>query len=647
MNANEIRKKFLDFWEKRGHAIIPSASLVPEGDITTLFTGSGMQPLIKYLLGEAHPKGVRLANSQKSFRAEDIDEVGDNRHTTFFEMLGNWSLGDYFKEEQLSWFFEFLTDEVGLDPQKLYVTVFAGDPGNNVPRDDESVAIWKRLFQEKGIEAKDVELITEERGGELGMQSGRIFYYQNKNWWSRAGAPASMPPHEPGGPDSEVFYEFTDVPHDSKFGKFCHPNCDCGRFMEIGNSVFMEYVKKEDGTFEKLAQQNVDFGGGLERIAAASRDDPDMFNIDLLRPLMEVLHFTDTNRRHKRIIVDHTRASAFLLADGVRPSNKGAGYILRRLMRRIFTYESIYKLLPHLSNAIIRNIVNIYKEFYPEVLGEQEIILAEFKKERETFTRAFKRGLDELKKRYPGPQAQEVVRGKPSNPFVVNQHVGKEAADIHQTYGLPVEIIREYLRYNFYGFDEKEFSEEVEESFRKHQEISRAGAERKFGGHGLILDTGELKAANEDELKMVTRLHTATHLLNAALRKVLGDTVEQNGSDINALRTRFDFNFPRKLTDEEIKRVEELVNYAIQKDFPMTIETMPLEDAKRTGALYMQRSKYPDPVKVYTAGNFEEIFSKELCGGPHVTHTGEIGHFKIVKEESSSAGVRRIRATVS
>src|SRR3989344_2874749 len=310
MNASEIRQKFLKFFEERGHVIISSSFLVPEGDNTTLFTGSGMQPLIKYLLGESHPAGRRLVNSQKSFRAEDIDEVGDNRHTTFFEMLGNWSLGDYFKEEQLPWLFDFLTNGVGLDPQKLYVTVFAGDEENNIPRDDESVGIWQRLFKEKGIEASAVELVSEERGGEMGMQNGRIFYYGvKKNWWSRAGIPAVMPPREPGGPDSEVFYEFTNIPHDTKYGAYCHPNCNCGRFMEIGNSVFMEYKKNEDGTFSKLTQRNVDFGGGLERITAASIDNSDIFTIDILAPLVTAIraHATSSNIRSERIITDHVR----------------------------------------------------------------------------------------------------------------------------------------------------------------------------------------------------------------------------------------------------------------------------------------------------------------------------------------------------
>src|SRR3989344_4921583 len=570
MESQELRQKFLMFFKERGHTVIPSASLVPEGDTTTLFISSGMQPLMKNLLGERHPGGVRLVNSQKSFRAEDIDEVGDNRHTTFFEMLGNWSFGDYFKEEQLTWYFEFLTKEVGLDPKKLYVTVFAGDQENNVPRDDESVATWKRLFKGKGIEAKDVELVTEKRAGEKGMQSGRIFYYRDKNWWSRAGAPANMPPREPGGPDSEVFYEFTDVPHDEKYGKCCHPNCDCGRFMEIGNSVFMEYIKREDGTFEKLKQQNVDFGGGLERMLAAANNDADMFHIDLLKPLIELLPDT-LDIRKKRIVADHLRATTFLTADSVRPSNKGSGYVLRRLMRRVMTYEYVHQIPPHVFDAIIHDIVHEYGELYPELLRENETIREEFKKERRKFDEVERttteavvkkfidksknetdrqnlvRLLKELKneKRSKLPSG-EIVRGEGFNaiPFQdlldTYQLSGKEAFDLYQSTGASLELISQLAkRYFNFDVDEEGFWQE----FKKHQEISRAGQEKKFGGHGLLLDTGELKAADEEELKKVTRLHTATHLLNAALHKVLGDSVVQNGSDITAERTRFDFNF--------------------------------------------------------------------------------------------------------
>jgi len=346
MNSNEIREKYLNFFKEKGHSIIPSASLVPENDPTTLFVGSGMQPLIPYLLGQPHAMGSRLVNSQKCFRAEDIEEVGDNRHTTFFEMLGNWSLGDYFKEEQLPWFFSFLTDELGLDPQKLYVTVFSGDQENNIQKDEESIAIWKQLFKEKGIEAKAVDFGEEERRYELGMQGGRIFAYGiKKNWWSRSGVPLHMPSGEPGGPDSEVFYDFG-TSHDTRYGKNCHPNCDCGRFLEIGNSVFMEYKKKEDGSFEKLRQRNVDFGGGLERITAAKNNEPDVFKGNLLFPLIQKTAELSQKSYEEhvnsfRVIADHVRGAAFMIGDGVAPSNTERGYIVRRLLRRAVRHADL------------------------------------------------------------------------------------------------------------------------------------------------------------------------------------------------------------------------------------------------------------------------------------------------------------------
>lgn len=384
MTSQEIRKKYLEFFEKRGHKAIPSSSLLPEKDATTLFTGSGMQPLLPYLLGESHPEGKRIVNSQKCFRAEDIEEVGDNRHTTFFEMLGNWSLGDYFKAEQLPWFFEFLTDEVGLDPKRLYVTVFAGDEKNGIPKDEESVAIWKKLFGEKDIEADVVEIGSVENGSQMGMQGrlpagrqGRIFYYDaKKNWWSRAGAPEKMPANEPGGPDSEVFYDFHPelgekclVPG---FGAFCHPNCDCGRFMEIGNSVFMEYVKREDGSFDKLKQRNVDFGGGLERITAVFRNDSDVFRIDTFEPLILELaslsrkRYEDTvYQKSFRVVADHVRAVTFMLGDGVLPSHNDRGYILRRLIRRALRHLNRLGVSGEHLETLVQSVVKIYTDQFP------------------------------------------------------------------------------------------------------------------------------------------------------------------------------------------------------------------------------------------------------------------------------------------
>jgi alanyl-tRNA synthetase len=641
MTSSEIRKSFLEFFsakggsasggEERGHKIIPSASLVPEGDATTLFTGSGMQPLIRYLLGEPHPLGKRLANSQKSLRAEDIDEVGDNRHIVFFEMLGNWSLGDYFKSEQLPWLFEFLTETIELDPQKLYVTVFSGAPEYGIPQDDESAGIWREIFNRKGIEAKTVAFGDPANGGELGMQGGRIFYYNaKKNWWSRTGPPDAMPAREPGGPDSEIFYDFG-TPHDAKFGKECHPNCECGRFMEIGNSVFMEYKKTEDGKFEKLAQRNVDFGGGLERIAAASNNDPDIFNIDILKPLITKIRGAarNSNIRSERIVADHVRAAIFLIADGVAPSNKDRGYLLRRLIRRAVTHGHYLIGLPngYLSETIDA-VIDSYRKQYPELAEKHEEIKTVFNKEQAAFEKTYSGGIKEFEK---------VVA-------VAGQISGSDAFTLLATHGFPIELTEELAAQRGKTVEREAFEHEIE----KHKEISRAGSEAKFGGHGLYLKTGEVTIRDKSEVEKVTRLHTATHLLHAALRAVLGPEVQQDGSDITVERTRFDFRFPRKMMPEELKKVEERVNGAIKKDLNVEWKEMSFEEATKEGALGFFREKYPPRVKVYTISDQKtgEAYSKELCGGPHVEHTGTIGTFKIVKEESASAGVRRVRAVI-
>lgn len=641
MQSSEVRKKFLEFFKARGHTVIPSASLVPEGDHTTLFIGSGMQPLIKYLLGEPHPIGRRLMNSQKSFRTEDIDEVGDNRHDTFFEMLGNWSLGEYFKEEQLPWIFEFLTEIVGLDPRRMYITVFAGDKENNIPRDDESVAIWQRLFKEKGIEATAVELVTEERGREMGMQGGRIFYYQNKNWWSRAGASAKMTAREPGGPDSEMFYEFSSIEHDPKFGKYCHPNCDCGRFVEIGNSVFMEYKKNEDGTFSKLSQHNVDFGGGLERIVAASNDNPNIFTIDVFAPLVARIRAGGgaSNQRSEQIMADHVRASVFLIGDGVMPSNKDRGYILRRLIRRAITHGHYLIGLPTgFLSTLIDMVIESYEDAYPDLKQNREMIREVFEKEQAAFERTYASGIKEFEK--------VLAKG--------GMISGVDAFNLLATHGFPLELTAE-LAARARGFsvsldapekavDLDAFNKEVE----RHKELSRAGSIAKFGGHGLYMKTGEVTIRDESEVERVTRLHTATHLMHAALRAVLGAEVRQDGSDITVERTRFDFRFSRKVMPDELKKVEEWVNDAVEKDLTVQWEEMSYEEALAKGALGFFHEKYPARVKVYTMLDPEtgEVYSKEFCGGPHVAHTGEVGRFRITKEESSSAGVRRIRGVV-
>ncbi len=618
MNTSEVREKYFKFFKERGHAIIPSASLRPENDPTTLFVGSGMQPLLPYLLGEKHPTGTRLVDSQKCFRAEDIEEVGDNRHTTFFEMLGNWSLGDYFKEEQLSWVFEFLTKEIKLDPNKLYVTTFIGDKDLGIPKDTESVEIWKRLFKEKGIDTTDVEIGSEEDGYKKGMKGGeRIFYYDSKkNWWSRSGVPDNMPVGEPGGPDSEIFYDFG-TEHNKSYGEHCHPNCDCGRFMEIGNNVFMEYLKKEDGSFEQLPQKNVDFGGGLERITAASNDDSDMFNIDVFKCLFDRIedeHFVSyTNEDKKvalRILADHLRSATFLIADGVTPSNTDQGYVLRRLLRRAIRYadslgiNKISSLASNIECQYLDGYANYFTE--PKLINEPCEIIAN---EEGQFRKTLEKGMKEFKK----------LSGTDIS--------GHDAFILFTTYGFPYELTEELAEEKGIKVDEKGFKEEM----KNHQELSRSGSEQKFKG-GLV-DHGE----------MSIKYHTATHLLNQALINVLGSGITQKGSNITPERMRFDFSFERKMTDEEKQKVEDIVNEQIQATLTVTNEELPLEEAKKLGAIGVFGGKYGDVVKVYKIGDF----NMEFCGGPHVTNTNQLGHFKIMKEKSISAGVRRIRATLT
>ncbi|MEY4747398.1 MAG: Alanine--tRNA ligase [Candidatus Parcubacteria bacterium] len=628
MTINEIRSKYLDFFKARGHTVIPSASLVPQNDPTTLFTGSGMQPLITYLLGAPHPKGSRLADSQKSFRAEDIEEVGDNRHTTFFEMLGNWSLGDYFKKEQLPWFFQFLTEEVGLDPKNLYVTAFIGDEKNNVPRDTESAQIWQDLFTDKGIEAKIVEIGSEADGYRLGMREGRIFYYDaKKNWWSRSGVPENMPAGEPGGPDSEVFYDFG-TPHDLRFGAECHPNCDCGRFLEIGNSVFMQYLKKEDGSFALLPKQNVDFGGGLERIAMAARGDGDMFGIDAFADLIALLgHFSgkeyDDSRykRSFRIVADHMRAATFMLGDGVRPSNTERGYVLRRLIRRASQHAQKLGISAEKreDSMLVRCAVvaiEKYKQAYPELSSEEayELIRNEIWKEEVQFARTLEKGMKEFEKIASTGRVE-----------------AREAYVLFTTYGFPFEMTAELAKERGTSVDEAGFRELM----KKHQDMSRSGSEQKFKG-GLA-----------DASEKTTRLHTAHHLLLKALQIVLGPHVKQRGSNITQERLRIDFSHGEKMTKEQVAEVERIVNEKIQEGIPVIRTEMAKDEAEKLGAEREFGAKYPDRVTVYSVGPLASAFSIEFCGGPHVQNTSQLqGTFKIQKEEAVAAGVRRIKAVL-
>jgi alanyl-tRNA synthetase len=643
MNINEVRTKYFEYFKARGHVVIPSASLVPQNDPTTLFTGSGMQPLITNLLGAPHPQGNRLVNSQKCFRAEDIAEVGDNRHTTFFEMLGNWSLGDYFKKEQLPWFFGFLTDELGIDPRKLYVTVFIGDEKNNVPRDTESAEIWKRLFTDNGVDAKVVEVGSEADGYRLGMQGGRIFYYDaKKNWWSRAGVPENMPAGEPGGPDSEVFYDFgsTDSPqavhHDPKFGAQCHPNCDCGRFMEIGNSVFMQYLKQADGSFALLPKQNVDFGGGLERITAAVNGNPDVFFTDVFAEIIQLLaqfskkQYEDSRyQRSFRIVADHMRAATFMLGDGVRPANTDKGYVLRRLIRRASQHAQKLGVQDgdKGDSMLVRAAVIIiekYKGAYPELSGEEvyEMITGEIWKEEVQFAHTLEQGMKEFEK---------IARAG---------HIsGTDATMLFTTHGFPFEMTVELAKERGIDVDVEGFKAEM----KKHQELSRAGSEQKFKG-GLA-----------DHSEKTTRLHTAHHLLLKALQIVLGSHVKQRGSNITQERLRIDFSHGEKMTKEQLAEVERIVNEKIGEVLPVIHSTLPKDEAEKLGAEHEFGAKYPDMVSVYSVGpksatqenpHFDEVFSIEFCGGPHVSNTKEIGTFKIQKEEAVAAGIRRIKAVV-
>lgn len=646
MTAQEIRKKYLEFFEARGHKVIPRASLVLQDDATTLFTGSGMQPLVPYLLGERHPAGKRLVDSQTCFRSEDMDEVGDNRHTTFFEMLGNWSLGDYFKQEQLAWFFKFLTDEVSLDPNKLYVTCFSGDEEADIPKDTESGQIWKKLFLQKGIEAEEVEIGSEADGYTKGMASGRIFYYNaSKNWWSRAGVPANMPEGEPGGPDSEVFYDFG-TPHDEKYGKNCHPNCDCGRFLEIGNSVFMTYKKTSNG-FEELPSPNVDFGGGLERIAAAAIGNPDVFQISLLKPIIQGLEKLsgknyDQNQASMRVIADHMRAAVFLAVDGVAPNNKQQGYVMRRLLRRAIRYAFDLGIEQDLCEKVAAIVVELYETDFPEVKEHKDEILRAVAQEERIFRQTLRKGLQVFEKKFVAPNENLHGTGALRPPDLIT---GKDIFELYDTYGFPVEL-------------------SVEEAFKKGLLVDIVGWRNEFEKlmdeqkkRSQTASVGTFKGGLADASEQVVRYHTATHLMYQALKEVLGPNVVQRGSNITAERTRFDFSHPKKVTPEQMKQVEDIVNKIIKEDLPVDVSEEPTEDALKSASGAFGE-KYGDTVKVYTIGDDARPFSREICGGPHVKHTGQIGEsgdgspgsprrkFKIVKEEASSAGVRRIKAVI-
>lgn len=626
MTANDIRQAYLQFFQSKSHIIVPSAPLVPENDPTTLFTGSGMQPIVPYLLGAPHPEGSRIADSQKCFRAQDIEEVGDNRHTTFFEMLGNWSFGDYFKQEQITWMWEFLTSKetgVGLDPKRLHFTCFVGNDELGIPKDTEAALLWQKLFRDAGLEVGIGENSEEE-----GIKEGEhIFYYnEKKNWWSRAGVPANMPVGEPGGPDTEMFWDFGQERglHEVSAWKDepCHVNCDCGRFMEIGNNVFMEYKRVENG-FEKLAQQNVDFGGGLERLMAAAQDEPDMFKCDIfdeLRTNIEILSGKLYGKNNSetyafRVLMDHVRAATFLMADGVMPSNSDQGYVLRRLLRRAVRYADILGVPEGKLSDLVFSVTETYKNVYSDLTFKVASLMSDIDKEELKFRQTLVRGLKELEKR-----------------LQKNTLSGQDAFDLFTTYGFPLEMTQEIAIEEGILVNELEYREE----FEKHKELSRTASAGKFKG-GLA-----------DNSAKVTALHTTTHLMLAALRKELGEDVHQAGSNITEERTRFDFTYGEKVSREILDRVEQYVNTAIDAGATVQTAIMDKEKAKAEGVEGSFWEKYPDNVTVYqVAGPDGTLYSQELCGGPHVTNTEQIkafGHFRITKEEASSAGVRRIKA---
>ena len=624
MNAQQIRQKYLEFFESRGHKIIPRAKLLLQDDPTTLFTGSGMQPLLPYLLGKTHPAGQRLTDSQTCLRSQDIEDVGDNRHTTFFEMLGNWSLGDYFKEQQIRWFFEFLTQEVGLDPCKIYVTCFIGDARHGIPRDDISAQIWQKVFAEVGIEAKIVEIGSAENGDRNGMQGGRIFFYDDgENWWSRGGRLDKTPIGDPCGPDSEVFYDFGEENHDPSYGQ-AHPASDSGRFMEIGNQVFMEYRRLEDGSFAPLEHKNVDFGGGLERIAAAKLNSPDVFKGSLLWPIIEALERISgktyaESTASMRVIADHLRSAVFLAVDGCIPSNKEHGYVMRRLVRRALVKAFDLGVEQNFLEQIVPVVVELYATDYPEVAEARDVVLAVLVKEEKAFRQTLRKGVTELQK------------------IAVESLNGTQIFKLYDSYGFPPELSVEYA-------EKQDIA--VEENWRIGFDLSMAEQRQR----SQTASKGMFKGGLESQGDLQLRYHTATHLLLAALKRVLGAQVEQKGSNITNQRARFDFNYDDKMTPEQLAEVEKLVNQAIADKLPVSFQEMTLAEAKQTGAHGSFEERYGDRVKVYQIGEGDQRFSYEICGGPHVKNTAEIApngeRFVIVKEQSSSAGIRRIKAVL-
>lgn len=624
MTSSELRQKYLDFFKERGHAVISSASLIPKNDPSLLFVNSGMFPLVPYLLGEKHPAGIRLTDSQKCFRAEDIDEVGDSRHNTFFEMLGNWSLGDYFKEEQLKWWYKFLVEELKIDANRLYQTVYIGSEDGKIEKDIESIKTIKEIYKAYNISCEEG---PETFGpGELGsgracdFSKERIFAYRDKNWWQRGDTVGEL-----GGPDSETFFD-TGREHDPAFGPHCHPNCDCGRFLEIGNSVFMQYIKTVSG-WEEMANKNVDFGGGLERILQIVNKNKGIFETDLFVDIINKIEelsgkkYQD-NIKAFEVIADHIKSATFIVGDdaGLSPSNTDQGYVIRRLLRRAIRYGLQLGITKDFwTKELARIVISIYSNHYPELARNKIFIEGTLDDEEIKFSRTLENGLKEFNK-------------------ITGNINGQVAFNLYQSFGFPIEITEELAKEKGFKVDSQAFVSEL----KKHQELSRTASAGKFKG-GLA-----------DSSEETVKLHTAAHLLLASLRKVLGDHVEQKGSNITAERLRFDFSHPEKVSKEQLEEVESLVNETIKKNFAVVCEEMSLEEARKIGAMGVFDSKYLELVKVYSVCNLDEsgakdqssIFSQEICGGPHVLNTGVLGNFKIKKEEASSAGVRRIKAVL-
>ena len=624
MNAQEIRLKYLDFYSKQAHAVIKRAPLILTDDPTTLFTGAGMQPMIPYLLGEPHPEGKRIADSQTCLRAQDIDDIGDNRHTTFFEMLGNWSLGDYFKKEQINWMWQFLSEEVGLDMNRVYITCYIGDDRYGIPKDTEAAEVWAGLYETAGLSSGQADIGSEEAGYARGIHPGeRIFYYDgSKNWWSRNGGPETTPIGDPCGPDSEMFYEFDFIEHDPKFGKHCHPNCDCGRFMEIGNNVFMAYKKVADGVFEPLEKPNIDHGSGLERIAAAVNNDPDVFKISLLWPIVEKLQDLSgkqyaSHTESMRVIADHLRAATFMAVDGCVPSNKEQGYVMRRLLRRAIRYSFDLGIEQNFLEEVVPVIADLYEADFPEVKENRENIIAVLVKEEKAFRQTLRKGLKQMQQ------------------YIDDGLTGEELFTLYDTFGFPVELSTE-----------EAYKQGIKLSDDWRGEFDRRMAEQRQ--RSKTARKGQFSGGLEGHDPIHLKYHTATHLLGAALRKVLNaPDLQQHGSNITAERLRFDFNHD-KLTPEEKQTVEDQVNAWIDADLPVSFAVYPTDEALKMGAIGAFGERYGDTVKVYSIGEGDNVISFEVCGGPHVEHTGVLAEggkrFTITKEEASAAGIRRIKA---